>query len=194
MAQDDFFDKVSKHMGDPDRRKYEYNWFKRQIREASTAAERKRNNVKGLTDRQRTKLRFGKMYFFTYNAKHKKKLPYYDRFPLILPFNQVSKGFLGINIHYLPPALRFELFHQLKSLTNRHGFTEEGRFQKLSWQTLNRAANSRYIEPAVKRYLSSQIKTPFVEIDGDEWHIAAAIDISNFRGANKTSVWAESVG
>jgi len=191
---DDFFQRVSEHMGDPNRRKYELNWFRKQIRAASTPQERKRPSVRDLGDRHKRKLRIGQMYFMTYDALHKADLPYYDRFPLFLPFNQVPRGFMGINVHYLPPALRFELFHELRSLVRGGTFDEDARFQRLSWQTLTRAARSRYIEPAVKRYRGDRVRSPFVEIHGDEWHIAAAIDIANFRGANKTTVWAESVG
>lgn len=190
---DDFFDKVSAHLGDPNRRKYELNWFRKRIREASSASERTRKNVKGHTDRERRKLRIGQMYFFTYNAKYKKEMPYYDRFPLILPFNQVRGGFMGINVHYLPPAIRFELFNDLKSIASK-GFTSESRFQQVSWQKLTMASRDRYIKPSVKRYIGRRVLTPFIEIHGDEWHIAAAIDIANFRKANKTSVWADSIG
>ena len=44
----------------------------------------------------------GKMYLFQYDAKHKKILPYWDRFPLIFPFDYAKDGFYGINLHYLP--------------------------------------------------------------------------------------------
>jgi hypothetical protein len=33
----------------------------------------------------------GKMYFYYYDPKHKETLPYYDRFPLVLPFSK-QKG------------------------------------------------------------------------------------------------------
>ena len=42
----------------------------------------------------------GLLNMFFYDPKMKKKLPYYDRFPLILPIETYSNGFLGINFHY----------------------------------------------------------------------------------------------
>ena len=45
--------------------------------------------------------------------KLKNKLPYYDRFPLTLPIEQYSDGFLGINLHYLSILMRIRLLDRL---------------------------------------------------------------------------------
>ena len=42
---------------------------------------------------------YGRLNMFTYNPKHKKTLPYYDTFPLVLPIEKYPDGFLGINFH-----------------------------------------------------------------------------------------------
>ena len=57
----------------------------------------------------------GGMYLFSYNPKTKAKLPYYDRFPLAIPIEPYSNGFLGLNLHYLKPQYRVVI---LKALTN----------------------------------------------------------------------------
>ena len=36
----------------------------------------------------------GALNMFVYGPKHKKKLPYYDTFPLVLPIENYSDGFL----------------------------------------------------------------------------------------------------
>ena len=56
---------------------------------------------------------FGRLNMFFYDPKHKKKLPYYDTFPLVLPLEPYSDGFLGINLHYLPIPLRIRLLDEL---------------------------------------------------------------------------------
>ena len=45
-----------------------------------------------LADRQRLKNNaiIGRMYFYFYDPKTKDKLPYYDRFPLVLPIEQYN--------------------------------------------------------------------------------------------------------
>jgi hypothetical protein len=55
----------------------------------------------------------GKLNMFFYDPKFKKTLPYYDTFPLVLPLEAYSDGFLGINFHYLPIPLRLKLLYKL---------------------------------------------------------------------------------
>ena len=43
---------------------------------------------------------YGRLNMFFYDPKYKKKLPYYDTFPLVLPIERYPDGFLGINFHY----------------------------------------------------------------------------------------------
>ena len=50
---------------------------------------------------------------FVYGPKHAKKLPYYDTFPLVLPLERYSDGFLGMNFHYLPIPLRMRLLDRM---------------------------------------------------------------------------------
>ena len=56
---------------------------------------------------------YGRMNMFFYDTKYKKTLPYYDTFPLVLPLEFYSDGFLGINFHYLPIPLRIKLLDGL---------------------------------------------------------------------------------
>ena len=46
----------------------------------------------------------GNMYMFQYDPKHKDTLPYYDLFPLAIVIGPAEGGFLGLNLHYLPPV------------------------------------------------------------------------------------------
>ena len=66
----------------------------------------------------------GKMYFFTYNPKWKKELPWYDTFPLVFPIKTYSDGFLGLNFHYLSPKERAVLMDQLKSFASNKRIDE----------------------------------------------------------------------
>ena len=51
----------------------------------------------------------GKLSLYAYDPKLKGTLPYYDIFPLVLPLDPIKGGFIGMNFHYLPPLLRFEM-------------------------------------------------------------------------------------
>ena len=67
---------------------------------------------------------YGKLNMFFYDPKFKKKLPYYDTFPLVLPLETYNDGFLGINMHYLPIPLRIKLLDKLVDYTNSEKFEE----------------------------------------------------------------------
>jgi hypothetical protein len=43
----------------------------------------------------------------------RRQLPYWDRLPLIFPIEIYPDGFLGINLHYLPPMYRAKLMDAL---------------------------------------------------------------------------------
>jgi hypothetical protein len=60
----------------------------------------------------------GKMYSFVYDPKTKEQLPYYDIYPLVFPIEYYNDGFLGINLHYLPPVLRARLMDALYETIN----------------------------------------------------------------------------
>ena len=72
-------------------------WYKDKIREFGkpTSTQLIRQGKRGRN------VQFGKLNMFMYDPKLKKKLPYYDTFPLVLPIESYSDGFLGLNLHYL---------------------------------------------------------------------------------------------
>ena len=55
----------------------------------------------------------GKMCMFFYDPKHKDTLPFYDSFPLVIIIGKAKGGFLGMNLHYLPPLLRAKFLDAL---------------------------------------------------------------------------------
>ena len=70
---------------------------------------------------------YGRLNMFIYDPKFKKKLPYYDTFPLVLPLEKYSDGFLGINLHYMPIPLRIRLLDRLVDFSNDTDFDETTR-------------------------------------------------------------------
>ena len=81
----------------------------------SKVTELKPTPQKLMQDRERmTNSNFiGHMYFFFYDPKTKDKLPYYDRFPLVIPIQKYNDGFLGVNLHYIHPKHRIILLDKL---------------------------------------------------------------------------------
>lgn len=134
----------------------------------------------------------GKMYCYWYDPKWKKELPYYDRFPLIFPFDVTSKMFYGINLHYLPPVLRAKLMDALYSLMNNKKYDRSTRL-KLSYAVLAGAKRYRYFEPCVKSYLWGHVRSKFVEVPVTEWDMALMLPMERFSKATKQRVWKDSV-
>lgn len=134
----------------------------------------------------------GRMYMFFYDPKTKDKLPYYDRFPLIFPFDRVEGGFMGLNMHYLPPPLRARLMDSLYDLVNNERYDDNTRLQQLSYQRLNSASRFRFFKPCIKKYLNSHVRSRFFEVHPTEWDIALFLRTERFEKSAKRSVWAES--
>lgn len=135
----------------------------------------------------------GNMYFFYYDPKTKDKLPYYDRFPLVIPIERYSDGFLGLNLHYIHPKQRMLLLDQLSQYATNSKYDSSTRL-RLSYDLLARASKIPYFSPCVKRYLFSHIESRFLEIQANEWDIAALLPVEQFKKATKNKVWSESQG
>lgn len=133
----------------------------------------------------------GHMYFFYYDPKLKDTLPYYDRFPLVIPIQPYPDGFLGLNLHYIHPKQRIILLDKLSEHATNKNFDIQTRL-KLNYQLLAAFSKAFEATPCIKRYLSTHVQSRFVEIFADEWDIAALLPVEQFQGASKNKVWADS--
>lgn len=130
----------------------------------------------------------GSMFLFQYDAKHKETLPYWDKFPLVFPFSYESDGFMGLNLHYLPHAMRASLMSNLMDRTSPNRYQD----LKLSYQILSAYSSLRYFKPCVKRYLYSHVKSQFLYITPEEWPIAIFLPLQRFQKASDGKVYADS--
>ena len=133
---------------------------------------------------------YGKLNMFFYDTKLKWTLPYYDRFPLVLPMQGYGDGFLGINLHYLPIPLRIRLLDRLVDFSNNTKF-DASTFLKVSYTGLKRV---KLIKPTIKRYLAGHVKSSFRRVDADEFTIATLLPVQRFTKASDAEVWKDSRG
>ena len=133
----------------------------------------------------------GSMYLFNYDPKHKKTLPYYDRFPLIFMIEDYNDGFLGINLHYLPPQLRARLMDALYGNVTNQRYDETTKI-RVSYDILKSAAKYKGFKPCVKRYLTRHVKSRPILIDPVEWDIALFLPVQRFSKKSADFVWSES--
>ena len=142
-------------------------------------------------ERLRNKSFVGKMYFYFYDPKTKDSMPYYDRFPLVIPIERYPDGFLGLNLHYIHPRQRIDLLDKLSETASNSGFDEKTRL-RLSYNYLQKATTAFEAVPCIKRYLFTNIQSRFLEITADEWDIAALLPTETFVGATTNKVYADS--
>lgn len=147
-----------------------------------------------ITDKSRfaRKIKIGHMYMFAYEAKHKDTLPFYDAFPLVFPFLGLSDGFIGINMHYLPPLGRAKLMNALYILSSKTTLTESTKLT-LSYDILKSSARFKLFKPTVHRYLYSQVRSRFLHIASNEWDIALMLPLERFIAREGGSMKKEDV-
>ena len=133
----------------------------------------------------------GSMFMFFYQPKHKDTLPYYDSFPLVIVLKPAEGGFLGLNLHYLPPVLRAKFLDSLLEYTNNDRFDETTKFS-LTYNLLERAAKMKYFKPCIKHYLTDHVRSRFAMVEAPEWEIATFLPVADFQKARAQTVWKES--
>jgi len=137
---------------------------------------------------QRSRRIMGAMMMFTYDPKHKKTLPFYDRFPLCIPVQKAKGGFHGLNLHYLQPSIRAQFLDALYDTRTNDKFDLSTKMQ-LEYQLLKGSSRLRYFKPCFKHYLTKHIQGTFLLVEPQDWEIAIFLPTESFRKLGKTTVW-----
>jgi hypothetical protein len=130
-----------------------------------------RSNVLNDASRISPRAFIGRMYMYHYDPKYKDVLPVYDKFPLVIPMEMYSDGFLGLNLHYLDPYSRLALLDRLMDFANNDKYNDSTKFN-LSYDLLSRSRRYKMIEPCIKRYLLSHIRSSLIYIEPNSWETA----------------------
>ncbi len=187
MATTNPFLQVRSRVGDTQK---SVQWYQTQVKALAAGATKPESlmkNTRALT----TSIVPGNLYMFFYDAKLKEKLPYWDMFPLVLPFRKVEGGFYGINLHYVPYVVRFKMLGAL------HDFASDDKMDEntkviTSWQLLTSSSKLSPVKACVKHYLFEQVQSKFLKIAYPDWITASQLPVERFVGATKTNVWKDS--
>ena len=163
------------------------DWLKAKIQNLSVDA----NTLMQDKDSLKDSTIIGKMYFYYYDPKTKEKLKYYDRFPLVIPVEEYNDGFLGLNLHYIHPKNRVILLDKLSETLSNSSFDEKTKF-RVSYNFLKSASKAFEATPCIKRYLFNHVQSRFLQINADEWDIAALLPVEDFKGASMSQVYNDS--
>lgn len=133
----------------------------------------------------------GSMQMFFYQPKHRDTLPYYDSFPLVIVLGPAEGGFLGLNLHYLPPVLRAKFLDSLLDVTNNKVYNDSTKFS-VTYSLLKRATRFKYFKPCIKHYLFDHVRSRFAVVSPPEWEIATFLPTADWQKASGSKVYADS--
>ena len=183
MARSQYIQSVLKAAGN---KPQSVAWFRNKIKEFGTPT-----SADLIRDGKRTSVpTFGLLNMFVYSPKLKDKLPYYDTFPLVLPIETYSNGFLGINLHYLSVPMRIRLLDRITDFANNKQFDETTTIQA----NYGQLKNIDLIKPCLKRYLAGYVKSKFRKIEADEFMIATLLPVQRFKKQSDKYVFGKSRG
>ena len=167
------------------RSKESLTWFRNRVRRIRTNSEQFYKQ----SDLQKSR-RFleGRMFTFFYDPKTKDKLPYYDTFPCVMIVETYGSGFLGLNLHYLPPRIRIRFLEKLFEYTNNEEFDETTRL-RITWNLLSSVTKLRASRAAVKRYLYSHVEGSALLVEPKYWDIVSFLPTASFTGASMVDVY-----
>lgn len=136
-------------------------------------------------------MNIGSMFFYWYDPKLKDKLPYYDAFPLTIILNKYKDGFLGLNLHYLPPDMRGRFLSKLMDFATNTKLTPDTRLQ-LTYDFLRASSRYKEFEPCLHRYLYSHLVTAPSQVLPEDWIMAVFLPVARFKKARASRIWSDS--
>ena len=165
-------------------------WFRESVSEMSRGQFRRPSKI--LREGQSVPSAIlGRMYMFMYDAKYGDVMPYYDRFPLVIPFDFTNNGFYGINLHYIAPRFRVLLLEELYSMVTDEEMSEDAKF-KITYELIQSVTGLKYAKPCIKRYLTTHIKGQVRLVDPSHWSVVSMLPTAQFKKFNVNTVYADS--
>ena len=149
------------------------DWYRRNVADLSNrvtaAALMRSGKLNGIPSK-------GRLNFFFYDPKYKQVLPLYDRFPLVLPIETISGGFMGLNFHYIRPVQRVSLLNNLQRFATG-GMKPSTRIDA----TYDGIKGVSITKNMIKKYLYGHVRSSFLRVDFDEAALAVMLPVQQFR-------------
>jgi hypothetical protein len=133
----------------------------------------------GLTSR----LSVGQLVMFFYDPKYKETLPYYDRFPLDIVLSVEKEHFTCLNLHYLPVPYRLAMIAEILQIQRAKTINDKTKL-KVSYQMIKSMSSLKALEPCIKKYLKSHVKSKFAVVNPKDYQLVAAMPLERFEKAS----------
>jgi hypothetical protein len=135
----------------------------------------------------------GHMMFYAYDPKTKDSLPFWDDFPIVIILHPKPNGFLGLNLHYLPPSVRATFLNNLVKFVNDPNWAVYNNYKALIEVTYPILKYTKKLKPpmrkCIKHYLYDHIVSKVAFIQSAEWKTVPFFPLERFQGATKQEVW-----
>jgi hypothetical protein len=184
------FQKLRANIGDGQK---SIQWYMNNVKNLVGARLSNNTVMKSDIGELKSNFEIGSMYLYFYDPKWKDELPFYDTFPLVLPFGPAKGGFYGINLHYLPYMLRAKVLGELLNYADSKTLSPTSKM-RLSYQLLTSLQNAPEIKPCIKHYLTSHVRSQFMKINPSDWKAAVFLPIEGFVGATREAVFRDTRG
>jgi hypothetical protein len=168
------------------------NWLATNLTKIKTTM-RQKNYIDNTRQIVRKQLTPGKMVFFGYNPKTKDELMFWDEFPVTIILHPQKNGFLGLNLHYLPPSSRASFLNKLLKYVSDPNWVKHNNTSvefRVTYGLLKNTAKMSAYRPCIKRYYYSHIITKVAYIEPQEWKMVPFFPLDKFKGASRADVWA----
>lgn len=150
------------------------------------------NQIRKESGRNTQRFLIGGLYFFYYSAKWDDKLPYWDAFPLVMPLQRYNDGFLGLNLHYLPPRIRAGFMDKLMNFAIYDDQDEIKRL-RVTYDIISASKRFKEFKPCLKRYLYSNVASKILKVEANEWETAVFLPVHQFQKTSVREVWNDSL-
>lgn len=167
-------------------KKESLEWFRKNLKKLGTSKDKLRTEGTRISTYE-----MGDMYLMSYDAKYKDVLPYYDRYPLVLPFEFTNNGFIGLNLHYIAPRYRIALLDRLYETVDNDDMDSGQKF-RFNYKLIKSVSKLKYGKPCIKRYLTTHIDGTMMKVDSKYWDVVSMLPSSDFGKVNTNTVYAES--
>lgn len=170
-------------------------WLRENVRDIKTSPTKLADEI--LSESRSGKFQMGGLYQFAYDPATKDKLPYYDTFPLVIPLHTKAgangePGFIGLNLHYLPPLVRAAFLDKLMDFAVMNSQDQPTRL-RVTYDILKATERYKEFKPCIKHYLNKQIRSKIKTIKPSEWEVALYLPTANFQKATKSRVHKDSL-
>lgn len=137
--------------------------------------------------KRNNKVFIGGMFIYTYDPKWKDVLPWYDTLPCVIPVELYDDGWLGLNVHYLPPVLRAKLMDKL--IEYRKKALSDAAYMKVSYQLLKSVIKTKMFAPCIHRYLGAHVTSRLIQVSDEYWEEVAMLPLQQFEKKSAQQVW-----